>query len=165
MKCDSCRERDAVIALTQIVNEQVSTLHLCENCAAERGVEPPSATLKSPLGSFLAAMGKGGAPAPGTPAPDGACPGCGATLQDFREAGRLGCPECYVTFGRQLRDLLRRIHGSVHHVGERYVSPGAATAEPAPAELERLREELRRAVEREEFERAADLRDRLRSLE
>ena len=57
-----------------------------------------------------------------------ACARCGATLQDFRESGRLGCAECYQAFEVPLRDLLRRLHGSTHHMGERYVDPGQATA-------------------------------------
>ena len=58
MSCEQCREREAVIHLTQIVNEQVTTLHLCERCAAEKGVESPGAAPKTPLGTFLAAMGQ-----------------------------------------------------------------------------------------------------------
>jgi protein arginine kinase activator len=53
MSCEQCREREAVIHLTQIVNEQVTTLHLCERCAAEKGVESPGAQPKTPLGTFL----------------------------------------------------------------------------------------------------------------
>lgn len=164
MQCDSCGEREAVIALTQIVNEQVSTLHLCEKCAAERGVESQALVPKTPLGSFLAAMGKEGDEASGA-ATITACPHCGATLQDFREAGRLGCPSCYDAFGRPLRDLLRRIHGSVRHVGKRYAAPGAPDEGTAPSAAEDLRRQLREAIAREEFERAAELRDRLRALE
>ena len=162
MSCDQCREREAVIHLTQIVNEQVTTLHLCERCAAEKGVESPGAVAKTPLGSFLAAMGK----EVEVPAPRNGdtCPGCGASLQDFRESGRLGCPECYRTFEAPLRDLLRRLHGSTHHVGERYAERVAAKREPKQ-EAADLREQLRVAVESENFELAAELRDRLRVIE
>lgn len=162
MSCDQCREREAVIHLTQIVNEQVTTLHLCERCAAEKGVESPGAVAKTPLGSFLAAMGKEAE----TPAPRhaDACPGCGGSLQDFRESGRLGCPDCYRTFEAPLRDLLRRLHGSTHHVGERYAEQGAELREPRVQAAD-LREQLRMAVETENFELAAELRDRLRVIE
>ena len=165
MKCDGCHERDAVIHLTQIVEDQVTTVHLCERCAAEKGVESGGAVLKTPLGSFLAAMGKGlpGAAAPAVAEGD-RCPHCGATLQDFRESGRLGCPGCYRQFEGQLRELLRRLHGSTHHTGKRYSVPGAAPADPTVRDLE-LREQLRVAVETENFELAAELRDRLRSGE
>jgi protein arginine kinase activator len=162
MSCDQCHEREAVIHLTQIVNDQVTTLHLCERCAAEKGVESPGAVAKTPLGSFLAAMGKEvEAPAPRTA---DTCSQCGGSLQDFRESGRLGCPECWRAFEAPLRDLLRRLHGSTHHVGERYADRHDTTPRPS-VEAADLREQLRAAVESENFELAAELRDRLRVLE
>ena len=162
MSCEQCREREAVIHLTQIVNEQVTTLHLCERCAAEKGVESPGAQPKTPLGTFLAAMGQEPeqAQAPRTDT----CSRCGGSLADFRESGRLGCPDCYRSFEVPLRDLLRRLHGSTHHMGERYAERG--TTEPAERQqTSELREQLRLAVETENFELAAELRDRLRVLE
>jgi protein arginine kinase activator len=162
MSCEQCREREAVIHLTQIVNEQVTTLHLCERCAAEKGVESPGSQPKTPLGTFLAAMGQEPEQAQ-VPRPD-TCSRCGGSLQDFRESGRLGCPDCYRSFEVPLRDLLRRLHGSTHHMGERYADRGNST----PAERQQateLREQLRLAVETENFELAAELRDRLRVLE
>jgi protein arginine kinase activator len=164
MSCDQCREREAVIHLTQIVNEQVTTLHLCERCAAEKGVESPSGVVKTPLGSFLAAMGKNLPETVSAPRSGDACVRCGGSLQDFRESGRLGCPECYRSFEIPLRDLLRRLHGSTHHVGERYADRGAPASE-ARVETADLREQLRLAVETENFELAAELRDRLRVTE
>ena len=162
MPCDQCREREAVIHLTQIVNEQVTTLHLCEKCAAEKGVESPGSAVKTPLGSFLAAMGKGSEQLQ-VPRGD-TCGRCGASFQDFRESGRLGCSECYGTFEAPLRDLLRRLHGSTHHIGERYAERDQAAAANGQKAAE-LREQLRLAVETENFELAAELRDRLRVLE
>lgn len=164
MSCEQCHEREAVIHLTQIVNEQVTTLHLCERCAAEKGVESPGAAPKTPLGTFLAAMGQ---ELPDqTPALKSAeaCSRCGGSLQDFRESGRLGCPDCYRSFEVPLRDLLRRLHGSTHHMGERYVDRGNG-ASGQREQATNLREQLRVAVETENFELAAELRDRLRVLE
>jgi protein arginine kinase activator len=164
--CDQCHEREAVIHLTQIVNEQVTTLHLCERCAAEKGVESPGSVSKNPLGTFLAAMGKGlpdEAPAPAA-GDRHTCPRCGATLQDFRETGRLGCAECYRSFEAPLRELLRRLHGSTHHVGERYAERTADRTDSVRREAD-LREQLRLAIETENFELAAEIRDRLRVTE
>lgn len=156
MTCDVCGEREAIVNLTQIENGEATAMHLCERCAAERGVEPP-APGKTPLGGFLAAMGElsaGGGEA---------CPSCGATLQSFRESGRLGCSECWNAFEPSLRELVRRLHGSTYHVGERY---SHETGEIPTAQLEReLREKLKEAVAAENFELAAELRDRLRVLE
>lgn len=166
MRCDQCHERDAVVHLTQIAQEQVVTLHLCERCAAEKGVESSSSLSKTPVGGFLASMGKGldAAAALSGVTPSGACPACGATLADFRESGRLGCTQCYSTFEPSLRDLLRRLHGSSRHIGERYLAPGMAAGDEAPRN-EAIREQLRLAVETENFELAAELRDRLRTAE
>jgi protein arginine kinase activator len=110
-------------------------------------------------------MGKAGAGNLPAPAESTPCGFCGATLRDFREAGRLGCPHCYASFEVHLRDLLRRLHGSSQHVGEIYLPPEVAAGDDRRGELDRLREQLRRAVEAENFELAAELRDRIRVLD
>lgn len=160
MRCDHCHEREAVVHLTQVTGAETTQVHLCEKCAAEKGIEPATALVKSPLGGFLAQLS--------TPvalegsAPDLRCPRCGAGLADFRDAGRLGCAECWTTFAAPLTDLVRRLHGATRHTGERYVAPGApAPSEPSPV-IDRLREDLRAAVAAEDFERAARLRDELK---
>ena len=165
MSCEQCHEREAVIHLTQIVNEQVTTLHLCERCAAEKGVDSPGAAPKTPLGSFLAAMGQELPEQTPAPRAGDACARCGGSLQDFRESGRLGCPDCYRSFEVPLRDLLRRLHGSTHHMGERYAERGNGASGEARQQATELREQLRLAVETENFELAAELRDRLRVME
>ncbi|PYO62878.1 MAG: hypothetical protein DMD28_04040 [Gemmatimonadetes bacterium] len=163
MLCDSCKEREAVINLTQVEHDSKVTLHLCEQCAQAKGVETGVAVLKSPLGGFITAMGKGATSV--LPTTDGLrCSSCGGTLKDFRDSGRLGCAQCYEAFDAHLRDLLRRLHGSSQHVGERYVVPGDVDTDPRRQLLD-LREQLRRAVENENFELAAELRDRIRVLE
>ena len=164
MLCDSCKERDAVINLTQVEHDSKVTLHLCEQCAQQKCVETGVAILKSPLGGFITAMGKGSGAVLPTPADGLRCSSCGGTLKDFRESGRLGCALCYQAFEVHLRDLLRRLHGSSQHVGERYVAPGAAEADPRRRLLD-LKDQLRRAVDSENFELAAELRDRIRVLE
>jgi len=164
MLCDSCKERQAVINLTQVEHDSKTTLHLCEQCAQDKGVETGVTVLKSPLGGFITAMGKGAANVLPAAADGLRCSACGATLKDFRESGRLGCAQCYDAFEGHLRDLLRRLHGSSQHVGERYVAPGEAGADPRGHLLD-LKEQLRRAVDNENFELAAELRDRIRVLE
>jgi protein arginine kinase activator len=170
MRCDNCGEREAAIHLTQIVNNSVTTMHLCEQCAAEKGVETGAGVAKFPLGDFLASLGKGGGGKAEEEASGVACPACGGTMDDFRQTGRLGCARCYTTFEPHLRDLLRRLHGSTQHVGEQYAAPAAVgtgeTAGAAPdPQVSALRDQLRRAVETENFELAAELRDRLKVLE
>jgi len=166
MLCDNCKERDAVIHLTQVEHDTKVTLHLCESCARAKGVETGATLLKSPLGSFLSAMGKGGSSVLPVPSDGLRCGVCGSTLRDFRESGRLGCAACYLAFEDHLRDLLRRLHGSSQHVGQRYRPPAAGGGDADPrSHLLELRDQLRRAIESENFELAADLRDRIRVLE
>lgn len=147
---------------TQIVNNEVSTFHLCEGCAAEKGMEPGLGAGDFPLASFLAQMGASRQSDAGE-AP-GSCTYCGLHLEEFKKAGRLGCPHCYVTFEPHLRGLLRRLHGSTQHVGKIYLPPDPTEAE-RKERLAGLRRRLDRAVDEEDFERAALLRDQIRSLE
>lgn len=164
MQCDECKDRPAAIHLTQIVNDSVTTVHLCEQCAAEKGVQTAATVAKFPLSDFLASMGKGVSGQLPVGDDTAECDYCGGTLHDFRESGRLGCPECYRKFGRHLRALLRRLHGASQHVGEQYVAVESETDDRAPG-IGELRDQLRRAVELENFELAAELRDRIRVME
>lgn len=162
MECDHCGDREAVIHLTQIVNNEMSTFHLCEECAAEKGLEPGASMGNFPLQDFLAQMGKG-APAEDVMG-DGSCSFCGLTIEEFRRSGRLGCSHCYVSFEPQLRGLLRRLHGGTQHVGKVYL-PGDPTLADRQERLASLRRRLEKAVQGEDFERAAQLRDQIRALE
>ena len=86
------------------------------------------------------------------------------TYRDFKSSGRLGCAHCYGAFERSLRELLRRVHGNSRHAGRRYEPPRPEALEKVST-LGELRDRLRRAIEAEQFELAADLRDRIRVLE
>jgi protein arginine kinase activator len=161
MLCDNCGERDAAVHLTTIVNNEVKQQHLCERCAAERGVETTVSVPKHPLGALLqAAQQQLAAPT----ADAGRCTFCGSTMNDFRTTGRWGCARCYTTFEASMRELLRRVHGNAKHVGESYLAPQPELDENATI-LGELKERLRRAIETEQFELAADLRDRIRVIE
>jgi protein arginine kinase activator len=161
MLCDNCGERDAAVHLTTIVNNEVKQQHLCERCAAERGVETTVSVPKHPLGAFLQAVQEQTV----TPAVEtGRCSFCGATMNDFRTTGRWGCARCYTTFEPSMRELLRRVHGNSRHGGRAYQPPQPELDERATI-LGELKERLRRAIESEQFELAADLRDRIRVME
>jgi protein arginine kinase activator len=156
-----------VVHFTHLVEGLPVTVHLCARCAAEQGIAVPDAADPSPLGAFLATLG------PIVPEPDAsqvrACPECGATLADIRASGRMGCATCWSTFGQPLRDLVRRLHGSVRHVGEWYDDPASGSDLASSARVAhqriRLRQALRDAIADEAFETAARLRDELRALE
>ena len=165
MICDNCGAGDAVVHLTQIVNNEMTTHHLCERCAAEKGLETTPEPMNFPLTDFLAQMGETTPPTTSTPAGEGeGCGFCGLTFRDFKETGRLGCPHCYSTFEGSLRSLLRRIHGGTQHMGKVYLPPDPSASE-MEKRLEALRRKLQRAVDAEDFERAARIRDEIRGME
>jgi protein arginine kinase activator len=161
MVCDLCKDGEAVITLTEIVGSGVRQLHLCEKCAAERGVETMVGSSKPQINNFLQTIHDQMPAAKGEPVH---CTFCQATLADFRATGRLGCAHCYDAFESSLRDLLRRVHGNSRHIGRRYVAPLPSEL-PHVSSATELRDRLKRAIEAEQFELAADIRDKLRGIE
>ena len=161
MVCELCKQTQATVHLTEIVNEQMTELHLCEACANQKGAQVESHFGLSDMLSGLADFGKAQEP---EEVSSKACPTCGMTYDDFRKVGRLGCADCYATFKRSLGSLLKRIHGAPIHVGKsplRLLKPSKV----AKSELLDLKRRLERAIEGEEFEEAAKLRDQIRRAE
>ncbi len=162
MLCDNCRERDAVIQVTQVTEPPVKQLNLCEKCAAERGIETQLSTPKQPLADFILAVQQKSITSGEA---DGVrCAFCQATLRDFKNTGRLGCAYCYGTFEANLRELLRRVHGNSKHQGKDYAPPHGAPEEGGSV-LTELRDRLKRAIDQEQFEEAAKLRDQIKVIE
>lgn len=160
MVCDVCKEGDAVVQLTEIEGTGVRLLHLCERCAAERGVETAAASPKPQIADFLQSVHQQMQAAQGDAA---RCAFCSSTFRDFRSTGRLGCAHCYDAFEKSMRDLLRRVHGNARHIGRGYEPPSTNTL-PDGGTANELKDRLRRAIDSEQFELAADIRDRLRGL-
>lgn len=163
MLCDNCGKNEAEVHLTQIVDNEMTTVHLCPACAADKGLDSGAVPKSLPLTDFLAQLGQGATTGEETSVP-GPCNYCHTSLDDFRRTGRLGCPHCYSIFEGQLRAILRRIHGSTQHLGKVYVPPASESADRTQR-LSVLRRKLQRAVEAEDFERAAVLRDQIKEIE
>ena len=92
-----------------------------------------------------------------------ACPACGITFYEFRQHGRLGCPHDYVCFANELEPLIVNIHGEMKHVGKRPKRVHAST--DSRTELIRLRRDMQDAVDKEDYERASELRDKIQKFE
>ncbi len=166
MICESCKQREATVVLTHIVEDGKSILSLCGACAGtdsapETSEPPPGKKVVAEMDQMPAA--EGAAEGASESAVAATCAACGLTYEAFKKAGRFGCPSCYESFGPPLERLLKRIHGSLQHVGKGTVDP-EATSLPAE-ELGQLRQELEAAVAEEAFERAAQIRDRIIQLE
>lgn len=167
MLCEDCRENEAEVHLTSIEADEMRTIHLCAGCASRRGLAPDAVDAEAhetpPLVDFLAQLGKPG-PRTTEPATSEPCPFCGISAADFRRTGRVGCSQCYVHFEPQLRGLLRRIHGSSQHAGKLYISEASEITDRL-GQISAMRRRLKRAIETEDFETAANLRDRIHELE
>lgn len=162
MLCDICNKNPATVHLTEIIDNQMTELHLCEECAREKSMQMEQ---QFGLSDLLAGLAEFEKPTQQKEAVALKCANCGLTYADFKKVGRLGCSDCYSAFKRYLGPLLKRIHGSHMHLGK---SPLKATATKAPKkkiDLTTLRYELQRAIEREAFEEAARIRDQIRELE
>ena len=162
MSCEKCGSTDAVVHLTQIVNNQMSTHHLCQSCAAEKGLDAGPNVGDMPLLDVIKQIADD--PAVDTHWGGGECSFCGLTHADFRKTGRLGCPQCYESFAAELPDLFRRVHRATKHVGKVYLPPDPSASE-MEKRLDGLRRRLERAIRSEDFERAAEIRDEIRSME
>lgn len=164
MTCDLCGKNEATVHLTEIIDDQTRELHLCEGCAQEKGA---SAAQEFGLADLLAGLTDIGSKLGGKRVPGEepvACAQCGMTYEGFRKSGRLGCAGCYQTFRSTLAPLLKKIHGSAHHVGRIPAARGKKT-EQAVNPLKELRARLKEAIAAEAFEEAAQLRDQIRALE
>jgi len=162
MLCDVCGKNPATVHLTEIINEQMTELHLCETCAQAKSQEMEQ---QFGLGDLLAGLvesDKAGSSAE----KEGLalkCPNCKLTYVDFKKIGRLGCGECYTTFKKYLGPLLKRIHGSGQHLGKSPLKMARVLKKKIDAQD--LRSKLQKAIEMEEFEEAARIRDQIRELE
>lgn len=163
MLCDICAKRPATVHLTEILDEQMNELHLCEECAHQKSAQMES---QFGLGDLLGGLAEFEKPAVDKEAPLLKCPACGLSYADFKKIGRLGCAECYTAFKKYLGPLLKRIHGSSTHLGK---SP-LKTVKLAKKRIDvpdvaDLRQKLQRAIEAEEFEEAARIRDQIKAIE
>lgn len=163
MMCQDCKNQAATVHLTQIVNNEKLVLSLCKDCAAKRGFHSPLDNVPFPLAEILSGFIQQQFPErPSKSEPEMKCPGCGLEFDEFAHQGRFGCGKCYGAFRSRLETIMRKIHGSSLHKGK---LPVTDIDEKMPImEEERIEDELKKAIDAEDFERAADLRDKLKSL-
>jgi len=164
MKCQHC-EKPATFHITELTEEEPQELHLCEDHARDylSHTETSDADAPPTLAGALAQQLKVGQTAEDLARLDQqTCPVCGITFYEFRNHGRLGCPHDYLAFAEELEPLLLNIHGDTHHTGKTPVHHQPDAIEGM--ELIRLRREMKEAIEREEYEKASELRDLIQQL-
>ena len=163
MLCDVCGKNPATVHLTEIIDEQMNELHLCEDCARHK-----SAAMEQQFGLSDLLAGMADFEKPSSKEEEIVtvkCPSCGLTYTDFKKIGRLGCGECYNIFRKYLAPLLKRIHGSNQHIGKTpaKIRPPVKPAKKKSGLLE-LKEQLQKAIQQEAFEEAARLRDLIKKM-
>lgn len=158
MECDVCKQPNAKIFLTQVVEGKVQKVNLCESCAEAKGVTDPT-------GYDLAELLKGiGEQSMQKKSSRGlSCPNCGFSQADFKKTGRMGCSECYQVFAEGLEGLLKAMHKGTQHVGK--VPQGMLPQKHKDDRIEALQRQLASSIENEDYEEAAKIRDELRQLE
>jgi protein arginine kinase activator len=156
MVCSLCKAKDATVHLTQIAGDKLQKVDLCEDCAKQKGVNDPTgfslADLLLGLGASQEMEQRG--------SPDLKCPACGFSHADFKKAGRLGCAQCYETFAEGLEGMLKTMHKGVQHVGK--APQSRRLAKDLNDRLGQLQKKLKQAVDEENFEQAAALRDEIK---
>lgn len=157
MLCEQCNQNQATIHLTRVINGQRSEMNLCAECAKECG-----AFALGEISNLLSGLLDGSGERAQS-ASELRCSRCGLAFSQFKQTGMLGCAQCYVDFRKQLQPVLQRIHGRLQHEGRIPVTAGEGLQ--LRRKIEGKRREMQSAIDQEEFERAAKLRDELRSLQ
>jgi protein arginine kinase activator len=164
MKCEvaSC-ENEATVHLTEIRDGKKHEMHLCERCAQDKGLPGKAHFSISDLLAGIASQAQSTTQKTTKRGKEAACPTCSTTLSQFQSSGRFGCPECYTTFRDDVQGLVEKIHDSSQHIGK---VPHRVSAEISlQKDIRQLQVELKRAIRREDYEKAAGIRDQIRQME
>ena len=175
MLCEKCKKNNATVHYRYTENGVTTEFHYCSECAKNEGLMNGngSATagfmsqngiyddyfVKTPLSSLFGNVFAG--------KPQGiktkVCPGCGLSESEFRSGGKLGCEQCYETFFDIVAVMLGRMHQSTEYKGK--MPEGIGEKISLTAKIDKLKTEMQEAVERQEYEEAAKLRDAIKQLE
>ena len=164
MQCQICNKNDATIHLTEIVDGVRTEMHICEQCAIEQDIAVKSHIPINELLSNLLAVQPSDDELAGPSERELVCPDCGFTLAQFRKEGVLGCPRDYEIFEKTLLAIIEKAHdGKTTHCGKIPLKTPGNTKKQM--ELLKLRQQLDAAVQSEDYELAAELRDRIKQRE
>lgn len=161
MLCQSCQKKQATTHIKSVVNGEVTEYNLCPECAKKMGYGNIFADFSTDFSSLLGSIfGVGQQQV----LPDAKrCPECGSTFADIARNGKVGCASCYDVFYDRLLPTIRRIHGNTEHIGK--AASSADESVRIKNEAEELKQQLQQAIDAQEFEKAAQLRDRIKELE
>ena len=166
MLCQNCGKNEATTHLKRIINGEASEAHLCSECAAKlgygnifSGFNPFDLSIGNFLGDFFE---DSVTPKIGYEEVT-RCDKCGCSFDDIVNTGKVGCANCYTTFFDRLLPSFQRIHGKTRHIGK--IGAIAGPKAKAKSNLAELKRQLNAAVEAQNYEEAAKLRDRIKEME
>ncbi len=169
MLCQSCKNKQANTHIKTIINGELTEMNLCSECAAKMGygnVFNEFFDIGSLMSGFM------GEAMTSALAPETKCPGCGITFAQISKGGRVGCAKCYEIYYDRLLPSIKRIHGNTIHTGKKLRKPQLQSGIPEKEDktdnkvsgIKTLEYKLKTAIEHQEFEEAAKLRDKIRDL-
>lgn len=158
MICQNCNKNEANMHMKRIINGRAAEVHLCSDCARSLGYGEAFSGFGLGLGElFGELLNKGEGSSGGSLR----CPGCGKTFDEIVSDGKMGCAECYGVFYDKLLPSLRRIHGKATHVGTKPVKSESVSFD---SQISELKQKLAAAVDEQNFELAAQIRDEINEL-
>lgn len=158
MKCEKCQKNDASVFITQDINGEHKEMNLCESCAIE--YEQPVIDQALSFQQFLTGFIESNKT--GAQSVTDSCPTCHMTLKEFKRNSKVGCGQCYKAFDGHLMPIIKRLHGTTHHTGK---VPGKINEEvKSQKNLAHFEGQLKVALMKEDYEKAAYYRDMIRSL-
>lgn len=165
MLCQKCMKKEANTHVKSVVNGEYEEYMLCSDCAKEMGYTNLWSDMSSDFNSILGSFFSNALPARSETT---RCATCGSTYHDIAKSGKVGCANCYELFLSELIPSIRRIHGNTTHCGKRpdsTVNVVNSEKEEAISEIDKLKEKLQKAIEEQNFELAAELRDKIKEME
>ncbi|MBR1779377.1 MAG: UvrB/UvrC motif-containing protein [Clostridia bacterium] len=161
MLCQSCGENMANTHIKRVINGEVKEYMLCEECAKKMGYGKLWSDFSLDFDNFLGSFFTENIPHR-LSYDTLRCKNCGSSFEDISNTGKVGCAKCYTVFYDQLVPSIKRIHGNTKHVGKMAANVGKE--KKVENELQDLNIQLKKAIEKQEFEKAAELRDRIKEL-
>lgn len=175
MLCQNCNKNEATVKYTEIINGEKTEVMLCEKCSKELGIGHMNFNMpidfSSFFGDFLEDYEESSFMPLLTTNKKLKCNNCNMTFEEFMEQGKFGCEECYDTFSSKIDSILKRIQGSNRYAGKKLVKNGESKIEfkekpeKKETEKEKLQKQLKEAIQKENYEEAAKIRDKIKELE
>ncbi|MFZ7133006.1 MAG: UvrB/UvrC motif-containing protein [Eubacteriales bacterium] len=161
MLCQNCNQRPAQIHITKIIGGEKRELHLCDQCASLQEIFHNAFNFQSFLSNLLD-MEENATQYNYSHINDFRCSGCGMSYEKFKKHGKFGCEQCYQSFRPAINPLIKKMHGKDQHKGKLIKSAGEAMR--LKRNIQDLNNQLKSAIDREEYEKAAEYRDQIKAI-